>query len=102
MDTTMIYNDLVKRVNSTAINAAGQAGVLSGTNPTHVNPNNASNSTLSRLAAANFFLLSPSPSSAFNYSSSSASRKLSVGCSDGFVNLESSPKSLPESSSVQP
>lgn len=46
----MIYHDLAKRVNSTAINAAGQAGVLSGTDPTHVNPNNVSDSTFSQSA----------------------------------------------------
>ncbi|KAJ9097742.1 hypothetical protein QFC21_004780 [Naganishia friedmannii] len=35
-----LFPHLIKRANSTAINAAGQAGVLSGTDPTHVNPNN--------------------------------------------------------------
>ncbi|KAJ9094871.1 hypothetical protein QFC19_007800 [Naganishia cerealis] len=31
---------LLRRANATAINAAGQSGVLSGTDPTHVNPSN--------------------------------------------------------------
>lgn len=43
MDTLPYLSDLVKRANSTAINAAGQAGVLSGSDPTHVNPSNVSN-----------------------------------------------------------
>ena len=57
MDTVNIYNDLVKRVNSTAINAAGQAGVLSGTDPTEVNPSNVSDSVLH--AAINSDILTP-------------------------------------------
>ncbi|KAJ9124042.1 hypothetical protein QFC22_000835 [Naganishia vaughanmartiniae] len=35
-----IFPHFIKRANATAINAAGQAGVLSGTDPTEVNPNN--------------------------------------------------------------